>query len=173
MFAELEIREAILRQELKMSASGTPKEAAKIAGTEFEGVCPILRVGNLAASLEYYVKVLGFKVDWEGDGDFASVSRGKCHIFLCQGDQGNPGTWVWIGVGDAEELFEEYKSKGAKIRNPPNNFPWALEMQVEDLDGNVLRMGSEPKAGGAPAQWRDMRGDLWEMKPEGGWKKVN
>jgi hypothetical protein len=28
---------------------------------------------------------------------------------------------------------------------PPTNFPWALEMQVEDPDGNVLRIGSEPK----------------------------
>jgi hypothetical protein len=28
---------------------------------------------------------------------------------------------------------------------PPTNFPWALEMQVKDPDGNVLRIGSEPK----------------------------
>ena len=32
---------------------------------------------------------------------------------------------------------------GAKIRDPPNNFEWALEMRVEDLDGNVLRIGSD------------------------------
>jgi hypothetical protein len=29
---------------------------------------------------------------------------------------------------------------------PPTNFPWALEMHVEDPDGNVLRLGSEPKS---------------------------
>lgn len=150
-----------------MSATETPKDEA----TLFEGVTPILRVGNLAASLEYYVGVLGFKVNWGGEADFASISRDRCHIFLCQGDQGNAGSWVWIGVGDAEALFNEYTSRGAKVRNPPNNFPWAYEMQVEDLDGNVLRMGSEPKPGNVFGEWCDMRGDLWTMKPEGGWKR--
>jgi hypothetical protein len=28
----------------------------------------------------------------------------------------------------------------------PRNFEWAYEMRVEDLDGNVLRIGSEPRS---------------------------
>jgi catechol 2,3-dioxygenase-like lactoylglutathione lyase family enzyme len=152
-----------------MSATETPKEITK-AATEFEGVAPILRVGNLAASIDYYVQVLGFKVDWHGGG-IAGVSRDRCHIFLCEGDQGNPGSWVWIGVGDAERLFEEYKGRGAKVWHPPTNYPWAYEMQIEDLDGNVLRMGSEPKPGVAFGDWRDMHGDLWERTPEGGCRR--
>jgi catechol 2,3-dioxygenase-like lactoylglutathione lyase family enzyme len=156
-----------------MSATESSKETPKGAATEFEGVCPILRVGNLAACIEYYVRVLGFKVDWGEEGLIASVSRDRCHIFLSEGDQGNPGAWVWIGVGDAGALFEEYKSSGAKIRNPPGNFPWAYEMQVEDLDGNVLRMGSEQKPGGPDGKWRDMHGDLWERTPEGGHRRVS
>ncbi len=35
--------------------------------------------------------------------------------------------------------------RGVGIRLPPTNYSWALEMQVEDPDGNVLRLGSEPK----------------------------
>jgi len=31
------------------------------------------------------------------------------------------------------------------IRSEPANLPWALEMQVEDPDGNVLRFGSDPE----------------------------
>ena len=154
-----------------MSVTETHKEATK-AATEFECINPILRVSDLAASIEYYVRVLGFKVDWHYEDVIASVSRDQCHIFLCAGDQGNPGSWVWIGVGDAEALFGEYKSKGAKVRNPPGNFPWAYEMQIEDLDGNVLRMGSEPKPGAVDGKWRDMRGDLWERTPEGGHRRV-
>jgi len=30
----------------------------------------------------------------------------------------------------------------------------------------------EPKAGQPFGPWMDMRGDLWESLPEGGWKKV-
>jgi predicted enzyme related to lactoylglutathione lyase len=127
----------------------------------FEGATPILRVQNLAASIAHYVKVLGFKVDWNYHGIIGSVSRDRCCIFLSEGDQGNPGSWVWIGVEDVETLYEEYCAKGAKVRQPPTNFEWAYEMHVEDLDGNVLRVGSEPKTDRPFGPWLDMRGDRW------------
>jgi catechol 2,3-dioxygenase-like lactoylglutathione lyase family enzyme len=137
----------------------------------FGSAAPIFRVANLRASIDYYVQALGFKLDWEFS-IFASISRDRCCIFLSEGDQGNPGVWTWIGVPDAQALFEEYRGKGAKIRNPPTNFKWAYEMQVEDLDGNVLRLGSDPKAGQPFGPWRDMHGDLWVTNPEGGWTRV-
>ena len=138
----------------------------------FEGCAPILTVRDLAASLDYYVNILGFKIDWEDKPLFASVSRDRCCIFLCEGGQGNPGTWVWIGVEDAGALFEELQAKGARIRHPPANYWWAYEMQVTDLDGNVLRCGSEPKEGEPPGEWLDMHGHRWQKLAEGGWRKV-
>jgi len=48
--------------------------------TKFEGVAPIFRVGNLKASVDYNVSVLGFKVDWEDPGIIASVSRDRCGV---------------------------------------------------------------------------------------------
>ena len=136
----------------------------------FEGVNPILRVENVAASIDYYVQKLGFKVDWQTP-IFASVSRGRCGIFLSQGDQGHFGSWVWIGVQDAEALLAEYQAKGAKIRHPPTNYNWAYEMQVEDLDGNILRMGSEQKPDQPIGEWLDMDGGRW-IQSEGVWKTI-
>ena len=94
--------------------------------------------------LQYFRDVLGFSLDWQDPTEFASVTRGDANIMLSVGDQGNPPAWVWIGVGDAAALRDEFKAKGARIRMEPTNFPWALEMHVEDLDGNVLRLGSDP-----------------------------
>lgn len=149
-----------------------PKPDAAPASTiMFEGVVPILRVRSLEGSLDYYLRVLGFKIDWQ-DQTIVSVSRGRCTIFLSEGDQGNPRSWVWIGVSDAVALYEQFRSKGAKVRHPPTNYPWACEMQVEDLDGNVLRMGSEPKDGEPFGEWLDMRGNRWMLLPEGGWTRV-
>jgi catechol 2,3-dioxygenase-like lactoylglutathione lyase family enzyme len=139
---------------------------------EFEGVTPILRVKDLAASVAYYVGVLGFKLDWQDPGILGSVSRGRCTIFLCEGDQGLPGGWVWVGVGDAGALFEDYQSRGARVRHPPTNYQWSYEMQVEDLDGNVLRFGSEPKQDQPFGEWLDMRGQRWAKAPDGGWARV-
>lgn len=141
------------------------------AATRFEGVTPILRVQSLSASIDYYVNVLGFKIDWHQPGIMASVSRNRCHMMLCEGDQGHPGTWVWIGVEDVERLVEEYSSKGAKIRHRPTNYEWAYEMQIEDPDGHVLRMGSEPKPDQPVGEWLDMRGDVWVTSPGGGWTR--
>ncbi len=148
-------------------------EAQKATATVFGGVTPILRVQKLPASIDYYVGILGFKLDWHEPGIMASVSRDRCNLMLCEGDQGNPGSWVWIGLGDVETLFAEYQKKGAKVRHPPTNYPWACEMQIEDPDGNVLRLGSEPKKDEPFGEWRDMRGDLWKMTPAGGWTRVD
>jgi predicted enzyme related to lactoylglutathione lyase len=113
---------------------------------QVECIVPILRVGNLAASVRYYRDVLGFTLDW-GDADGAemvSVSRNGHAIMLCQGAQGQPGTWVWIGVDDIAPLFADLQRRGVSFLQPPTHRPWAYEMQVVDPDGHVLRFGSEP-----------------------------
>jgi len=145
---------------------------SKAEGISFHPATPILRVANLDASVRYFVGVLGFEVDWRAEGVIVSVGRGPCHIFLSEGDQGNPGAWVWIGVGDAAALYDELLAKGAKVRQPPTNHPWALEIQVEDLDGNVLRFGSDPLEGQPFGEWLDMRGARLRKAPGGGWTRV-
>jgi uncharacterized glyoxalase superfamily protein PhnB len=118
---------------------------ATMQRTRFESSTPILMVADMAASLRYYIDVLGFRnADW-GTEDFTCVSRDRVGIYLCRGGHGQPGTWVWIGVEDVEALYEEYKASGARIRHPPQNYPWALEMKVNDPDGHVLRFGSDSK----------------------------
>jgi predicted enzyme related to lactoylglutathione lyase len=109
-----------------------------------ENVIPILRVENLDVSRRYYVEKLGFALDWDYAGKMISVSRDGKGI-MCEREQGQPGTWLWIGVDDADALFAEFSAKGAQIRTPPQNFSWAYELAVEDPDGHVLRFGSEPK----------------------------
>ena len=150
----------------------TGTETQRVSATAFGGVTPILRVQSLSISLDYYVTVLGFKLDWHEPGIMASVSRDRCSLMLCEGDQGNPGSWVWIGVGDVQPLFAEYRTKGAKVRHPPTNYPWACEMQVEDPDGHVLRIGSEPKSDQPFGEWCAMHGDCWVLSPDGGWTRV-
>jgi catechol 2,3-dioxygenase-like lactoylglutathione lyase family enzyme len=114
--------------------------------TKFECASPILNVAEMSRSVRYYVDVLGFENASWGDDDFTSVNRDGPGIYLCRGGQGQPGTWVWVGVEDVDALYEEYKTAGAIFRHAPENYPWAYEMKVEDPDGHVLRFGSEPRA---------------------------
>ncbi len=110
-----------------------------------ENVIPILRVEDLEVSRRYYTQKLGFALDWDDAGKMISVSRDHKAIMFCEREQGQAGTWLWIGCDDADAIFGEFSAKGAKIRNPPQNFSWAYEFTVEDPDGHVLRFGSEPK----------------------------
>ena len=110
-----------------------------------ENISPILYVKDMAKSLEFYVHTLVFrKADW-GDDNFTSINRDNSGIYLCKGEQGLPGTWVWIGFdGDILELHQKLKSKGVTIKLPPTNFSWAYEIQVQDPDGHILRFGTDP-----------------------------
>lgn len=111
----------------------------------YEGSQPILRVENMETALSFYVGVLGFtNVAW-GTDEFTSVNRDRAGIYLCRGAQGRGGAWVWLGVDDVEVIYQDLQQRGVPIRMAPTNYPWALEMHIEDPDGNVLRLGSEPK----------------------------
>jgi predicted enzyme related to lactoylglutathione lyase len=112
----------------------------------FEGVTPILNVKSVAASMDYYVNKLGFtkRWDWGEPPTFGSVGRDKVSIFLCEGAQGRPGTWMMIFVDDVDALYADYKERGTKVLQPPTNMPWETrEMNVEDPDGHRIRFGSD------------------------------
>lgn len=47
-------------------------------------------------------------------------------------------------VEDATALYQEYVASGARVRHPPRNYPWALEIHIQDPDGHILRFASEP-----------------------------
>ena len=113
---------------------------------DFECVVPILNVKSFAAAMDYYVNQLGFrkKWDWGDPPTFGCVTRGKVEIFFCEGAQGKPGMWMSIFTEDVDALYKEYQRSGAIIRQPPTKMPWSTrEMNVEDLDGHHLRMGSD------------------------------
>jgi len=110
-----------------------------------EGIQPILSVKDMAASRFFYKDILGFtEVDW-GTDDFTSFNRDSGGIYVCRNGQGNAGTWIWVGFdGDIYQLYEALKAQGVKIKQPPANYSWAMEMHVEDPDGHVLRFGTDP-----------------------------
>ena len=133
-------------------------------------VNPILRVDSVDRSVRYYLEQLGFSLQWR-DGMVAGVTRGQTSFILCQGDQGHPGTWVWIPTSDVDALYAEMKERGAKLRHAPANYPWgSRECQVTDPDGHVLRFGADLKPGEPFGDWIDGEGRTWTPEPDGGWR---
>lgn len=124
------------------------------ARTKFECCNPILRVADMPAAVRFYVEVLGFQeASWGGE-DFTCVSRDQASVYLSRG-QGRGGAFVWVGVEDVEALAAELEARGFTVRQRPRNYPWALEMHLEDPDGNCLRIGSEPRSDRPFVEWED------------------
>ena len=138
-----------------------PTPAPNVSPNIFGSPNPVIPVASLSVAIDYCVNVLGFRLSWKHQDFFASVYRDRCKIFLSEGDQGHAGTWIWIGVNDVTALETEFRKNGAKIRHPPTNYSWALEKQVEDPDGNVLRFGSDTVKGQPYGEWLDMYGRFW------------
>ena len=110
-----------------------------------ENIIPILSCSDFHSSLEYYQKALGFDVDWTYEDSFASLSRAGWKIFLNASLSGEASGRIWVGVEDIEALHAEFGSSGAHVKGDLIDNPWACEMHVADLDGNVLRFGGEPR----------------------------
>ena len=119
-----------------------------IALSEVECTIPIVPVkGSRTKPLRSIQKRWGSNSDWGGaraGSCICSVSKdGHCLMLLKRDSIAEP-VWVWIGLED-DSLFETYRSRGVKVRQEPKNFSWAYEMKFEDLDGNVLWLGTESR----------------------------
>ncbi|MEV6749686.1 glyoxalase superfamily protein [Streptomyces sp. NPDC058322] len=108
-----------------------------------EQAIPILRVEDAAAAVEWYGR-LGFTKQWEhrfepGLPAFVEVARGQVRLFLSEhtGDA-RPDTLVYMRVHNVEAVAAEF---GAHVEDAP----WAREIELQDLDGNRLRIGTPPE----------------------------
>lgn len=113
---------------------------------KIECTVPVLPVKSLKDSIRFYTDSLGFQVDWGGEEGklIGSVSRDGCTIMLSEMHGEKKPTYVWIGLTD-DSLFAEYMSKDIKVVQEPLNQTWAYNMKIEDIDGNVLWLGTAPK----------------------------
>jgi uncharacterized glyoxalase superfamily protein PhnB len=117
--------------------------------SEFPSAVPEIPVEAVDQAAAYYVRSLGFKLDWSSEDEIAGVSRGDCRIFLTsrrfRERYGNAGPVVmWLNLNSKEEvneLYEVWRESQAKIISPPESKPWNLhEFTAADLDGNFLRV---------------------------------
>lgn len=104
-------------------------------------------MNRLTDSKMFYVETLGFQVDWGTlDTDtVCQVSRDGHHIMLTEDQSLSSRAVVWIGL-ETDRLFQEFIDRGVTVVSGPENKPWAYEMRIRDLDGNVLWLGTGPRS---------------------------
>ena len=111
------------------------------------------QVKDVPRAVEFYTKVLGFKLDFQNLPAFGQVSVGNLKLILSgEGASGSrpmpdgrsqePGGWnrVVLHVKDLAARIAELKEHGMRFRNEMEVGPVGKQIQIEDPDGNPIEL---------------------------------
>jgi catechol 2,3-dioxygenase-like lactoylglutathione lyase family enzyme len=101
-------------------------------------------VSNWIASRDWYVNVLGLKVEFELPGRLTAAVQDEHDftIFLVQKPP-NSDTINFsftFQVDDVEKFFEKTSRKGVPFSHPPQKVFWGYGTELRDPDGYVVRL---------------------------------
>ena len=117
---------------------------------EFHGVR--YQAKDVARSVDFYTRILGFKLEHQHLPEFAAVSLGALKILLSgpgasgsrqvSGQQQEPGGWnrVVLQVPDLAICIQDLEKAQAHFRNRMEHGPGGKQIQIEDPDGNPVEL---------------------------------
>ena len=110
-------------------------------------------VGDVQASVDWYVGHFGFSVQLNAAPAFASVERGPLRLLLSgraasagrpmpDGRQPEPGGWnrFQIIVDDIAAEVERLRARGVQFRNEILSGPGGSQILADDPSGNVVEL---------------------------------
>jgi uncharacterized glyoxalase superfamily protein PhnB len=110
-----------------------------------EAAVPILSVADLSDALEYYERVLGFRVGWRwGEPPrLASVCRDRVELNLSRSPEAKPGaSRVYFQMAGVDTYYERITVAGAKVAVPLADRPYGMrDFRIVDPSGNELSFG--------------------------------
>ena len=122
-----------------------PNEAA------FHGVR--YQASDVARSVDFYTRHLGFKLEHQHLPEFAAVSLGELKILLSghgasgsrpmpDGQRQQPGGWnrVVLRVENLAAWIATLREAGTRFRNEMEVGPGGRQIQIEDPDGNPIEL---------------------------------
>lgn len=110
---------------------------------------PILQVGDVMASIQFYVR-LGFAPHgiWGDPPGFCIVQRGEVTLGLAHAQAGdikpNQQWAAYLYVADVEALHREFSALDGVVVSAIEDQPYGCrDFDVRDLDGHVLAFGQD------------------------------
>ena len=111
------------------------------------------QVLDVARSVAFYTRHLGFTLEHQQLPAFASVSLGDSQVLLSgpeasgsrpmpNGERQEPGGWnrIVLRVSDLTACIVALKGAGLRFRNEMETGPGGRQIQIEDPDGNPIEL---------------------------------
>ena len=101
-----------------------------------------LPVSNVRRSRDWYVKNLGFKVEFERGGIAAIQDSAGFTIFLQKASKRLAGDKVTLTIQlkSVDRTYDELSKKGVKFVNSPQRLFWGYGAELLDPDGYMLNL---------------------------------
>ena len=121
----------------------------------FQAVAPIVAVNDLTRALDFYERVLGFKIAWQSGepATLASVCRDGVELSLTESGfvLGGMPARMYIRIAGVEAYYNHLVTAGVEPEIPLAARPYGMrDFRIVDPSGNELSFG-EPVAVVAPA----------------------
>jgi uncharacterized glyoxalase superfamily protein PhnB len=123
-----------------------------MTNNEFHAAVPVLASEDVKASVDYFVRVLGFEPDfsWGEPPAYAGVSAGDVEVYFAHDpatvaairEKGlAPDVFFW--VRDIDGLYARHQAAGAEIVEPLAERPWgARQYVVREPQGYRLKIAA-------------------------------
>jgi len=118
-----------------------------ISYSRIKKMSPQLLVTDIKRSVEFYVKKLGFEVDFRYDDFYVGIIKdgwsihlkmGKPSIEVNKSKRANEDLDIIFSVNEIERLYEELSNKSVEFVLSLRDMPYGKEFYVADPDGNIL-----------------------------------
>ncbi len=126
---------------------------------------------DIERSRRFYTEVLGGRVVFTGPGGLTYVALSNSWIIINVGggptddkpavtlepprDPGRVSSFLNIRVGDIEDVYAQWSSRGAQFLTPPKQHQYEKRCYIRDPDGHLIEVGqtTDPDGDWVPAHW--------------------
>ena len=112
---------------------------------QFYQSAPLLLVPDVAATADFYRRILGFKSDPGTETpEYSVVWRDNAAVHLAKGKHPPTGVRIFFWVRDVNALYEHVIKRGAAIAVPLETRPYGIrDFSILDPNGVLLVLGQD------------------------------